>query len=62
MGAVNRTCMCCYARVHASLIHDLRVKRPVCLACHTKRIAERKTYPVHMSSALPPKQVRLIRL
>lgn len=62
MGIQNRTCTCRRDRVHVSLIHDLRVMKPVCLTCHDKRIAERVTYPQHQSRGLPPKSQRLVRL
>lgn len=62
MGALNRTCTCCRNRVHVSLIHDLKVQRPVCLSCYTKRAKERRTYPAHISRGLPPKSQRMIEL
>lgn len=62
MGALNRTCTCCRDRVHVSLIHDLRVLKPVCLTCYAKRAEQRVTYPAHQSRALPPKSTRLVRL
>lgn len=37
MGALNRTCTCCRNRVHVSLIHDLKVQRPVCLTCWARK-------------------------
>lgn len=62
MGAPVRTCTCCRARVHTSLIADLRVKNLVCLDCAQKRASERRTYPKHISRALPPMHARPIRL
>ena len=62
MGALNRTCTCCRKRVHVALIRDTKVKSPVCLTCHDKRIAERVSYPQHISRGLPPKSQRMVRL
>ena len=62
MGALNRTCTCCCARVPLAAIADPKVQKPVCLTCYHKRIAERVSYPIHQSRALPPKSTRLVRL
>ena len=62
MPARMITCTCCRARVHIALIHDLKVQRPVCVSCHVKRQAERRTYPIHYSRGLPPKTARMIPL
>jgi len=62
MGIQNRTCTSCRDRVHVSLIHDLRVRKPVCLTCYAKRAEQRVTYPQHQSRGLPPKSQRLVRL
>jgi hypothetical protein len=62
MGALNRTCTCCRNRVHVALIHDTKVKAPVCLTCYAKRAKERRSYPAHISRGLPPKSQRMIEL
>lgn len=62
MGAPTKPCDCCRKRVPLALIADLKVQKPVCLDCYHKRIAERKTYPVHVSRGLPPKHSRVVRL
>lgn len=62
MGIQNRTCTSCRCRVHVSLIHDLRVLKPVCLTCYAKRADQRASYPPHISRGLPPKSLRLVSL
>lgn len=62
MGAPTKPCTCCRKRFPLALIADLRVQKPVCLNCFHRRIAERKTYPAHLSRALPPKSLRLVSL